>query len=62
MVLINYDIEWHHVNKPKSMKDTFVNVSVVTKKCRRLFDTEVFKVALNGKQIPLCQVTLYGFT
>lgn len=37
------------------MKDTFGNVSVVTKKCRRVTDTEAFKVVLNRKQIPLCK-------
>ena len=50
------------LTKPKSMKDTFGNVFVVTKKCCRLSDTDVFKVALNEKQIPLCQVISCGST
>jgi hypothetical protein len=50
-----HDIEWHHVDKFKRMKDTFGKVSVVTKKGRRVSGTEAFKVALNRKQIPLCK-------
>lgn len=52
----NHDIEWHHVDKLKRMKDTFGNVSVVTKKGRRVTGTTAFQVALNRKQIPLCKL------
>ena len=51
----NHDIEWHHVDKLKRMKDTWGKVSVVTKKGRRVTGTEAFKVALNQKQIPICK-------
>ena len=50
-----HDIEWHHIDKFKCMKDTFGKVFVVTKKGRRVIGTEAFKVALNRKQIPLCK-------
>jgi hypothetical protein len=53
---VNYDIEWHHVNKLKRMNDTFGMVSVVTEKSRRVTGIDAFKVALNRKQIPLCKL------
>jgi hypothetical protein len=52
----NRDIEWHHVNKLERMKDHFGNVSVVTRKGRRVTGTGAFKVAFNRKQIPLCKM------
>lgn len=51
----NSDIEWHHVNKLSRMKDSFGQVSVLTKKGRRVSGTDAFKVAFNRKQIPLCK-------
>ena len=51
----NRDIEWHHVNKLNRMKDHFGNVSVTTKKGRRVTGTDAFKVAFNRKQVPLCK-------
>lgn len=50
----NSKIEWHHVNKLSRMKDHLGNVSVITRKGRRVSGTEAFKVAFNRKQIPLC--------
>jgi hypothetical protein len=41
--------------KVKHMKDTFSRIFVVTKTGRWVTGTEVFKVALNRKQIPLCK-------
>jgi hypothetical protein len=38
------------------LKDQFGNISVVTRKGRRVSGTEAFKVAVNRKQIPLCKV------
>jgi hypothetical protein len=52
----NSKIEWHHVNKLSCMKDHFGNISVVTKKGRRVSGTDAFKVAFNRKQIPLCNM------
>jgi hypothetical protein len=49
-------IEWHHINKLNSMKDHFGTVFVTTKKGRRVTGTDVFKMAFNCKQIPLCKV------
>jgi len=51
----NPNVEWHHVNKLNRMKDHFGNISVVTKKGRRVTGTEAFQVAFNRKQIPLCK-------
>ena len=52
----NRDIEMHHVDKINRLKDQFGNISVVTKKGRRVSGIEAFKVAVNRKQIPLCKV------
>jgi hypothetical protein len=38
------------------MKDHFGNVSVVTRKGRRVTGTDAFTVAFNRKQIPLCKM------
>jgi len=51
----NRDIEMHHVDKIHRLKDQFGNISVVTKKGRRVSGIEAFKVAVNRKQIPLCK-------
>jgi group II intron reverse transcriptase/maturase len=52
----NPKIEWHHVDKLSRMKDHFGNISVVTKKGRRVSGIDAFKVAFNRKQIPLCKM------
>jgi group II intron reverse transcriptase/maturase len=52
----NSKIEWHHVNKLNRMKDHFGNISVVTRKGRRVSGTDALKVAFNRKQIPLCNM------
>ena len=52
----NSKIEWHHVNKLSRMKDHFGNISVVTRKGRRVSGADAFKVAFNRKQIPLCNM------
>ena len=52
----NSNIEWHYVNKLSRLKDHLGNVSVVTRKGRRVNGTDAFKVAFNRKQIPLCRV------
>jgi len=51
----NRDIEMHHISKLERMMDHFGNISVVTRKGRRVTGTEAFKVAVNRKQIPLCK-------
>jgi hypothetical protein len=38
------------------MKDYFGNISVVTRKGRRVSGTDAFKVAFIPKQIPLCNM------
>ena len=50
----NSKIEWHHVNKLSCMKDHLKNISVISRKGRRVTGIEAFKVVFNRKQIPLC--------
>lgn len=52
----NPEIEWHHVSKLKRMENAFGNISVVTKKGRRVNGIAAFQVAFNRKQIPLCKM------
>ena len=49
-----FDIEWHHVSKLNRMEVSFGNVSVVTKKGKRVTGTDAFRVVFNRKQFPLC--------
>lgn len=51
----NSDIEWHHVSELNRMEDNFGNVSVVTKKGKRVTGMDAFRVAFNRKQFPLCK-------
>lgn len=50
------EIEWHHVSHLKRMKDNLGNISVVTRKGKRVTGVDAFKVAFNRKQIPLCKM------
>ena len=50
------EIEWHHVSHLKRMKDDLGNISVVTRKGKRVSGVDAFKVAFNRKQIPLCKM------
>ena len=55
----NKDIDWHHIMELKRKKDSSGNISVLTKKDKRVTGTEAFKVAYSRKQIPLCEFHHY---